>query len=142
MYPTALPPAPMQQHPQAVEATWGAQGGKGEDLRRAWERVGEEERRLQEREAQAMGEAAGATRVQARAQGTPEGGEAQAVEELQRGWADIRRRLETVERAERAQMAQGERAQGSEGTDSRPPLQPFRQPGIPPEAESEVQERA
>ena len=34
------------------------------------------------------------------------------------------------------------RAQGSKGTESRPPLQPFRQPGIPSEAEREVLERA
>ena len=33
--------------------------------------------------------------------GRPQGGEAQAVEELQRAWADHRRRQEGVERAER-----------------------------------------
>ena len=33
--------------------------------------------------------------------GRPQGGEAQAVEELQRAWADHRRRQERVERAER-----------------------------------------
>ena len=31
----------------------------------------------------------------------PQGGEAQAVEELQRSWADLRRRQQRVERAER-----------------------------------------
>ena len=82
LYPGALRPAPMQQHPQASGATWWAQGGQGEELRRAWERIGEEERRLQEREAQEMGEAAGAAEGRAREQGTPGGGEVQAVEEL------------------------------------------------------------
>ena len=33
-------------------------------------------------------------------------------------------------------------AQGSEGMESHPQIQPFRQPGSPPEAEREVQERA
>ena len=68
MYFGALPPAPMQQHPQAV--------GKGGELRRALERVQEEDRRVQERGAQATEEAAGATGAQARAQGTPGRGEA------------------------------------------------------------------
>ena len=78
----------------------GHREGGGKDLRRAWERIGEEERRLQEREARAMGEAAGAAEGRTREQGTAGGGEAQAVEELQRAWADLRRRLERVERAE------------------------------------------
>ena len=120
MYPSALPPAPMQQTPQAVGGAWGAQGGRGEELRRAWERVGEEERRLQEREAQARGGAAGATGVQARAQGTSGRGGAQALEELQPAWADIRRRLEGVERAERDGERPGERAQRNEVTGSPP----------------------
>ena len=72
-----------------------------------------------------MGEAAGATGVQARAQGTQGRGEAQAVEELQHAWADIQRRLERVERAVQDGERQGERAQGSEGTESCRPLQPF-----------------
>ena len=55
----------------AVRETWGAQGGNRQELRTAWKRVGEEERRLQEREAWGMWEAAGATGVQARAQGIP-----------------------------------------------------------------------
>ena len=141
-YPGALPPPPMPQHPQAVRAMWGAQGGKGEEFLRAWQGVSEEERRLQERGAREMGEAAGAVGAQASAQGTPEGGEAQAVEELRRAWMDIRRRAEGVKRAERDGKRQGERAQGGEETESHPPLQPFRQPRIPSEAEKEVQERA
>ena len=67
----------------------------------------------------------------------PQGGEAQAVEELQRAWADHRRRQEGVERAEREEGRQEER-KGQEGT----PLVPFRQPAIPPEQEEEMQERA
>ena len=47
-----------------------------------------------------------------------------------------------MERAARDSQRQGEIAQGGAGTESRPPLHPFRQPGIPPEAEHEVQERA
>ena len=100
MYPSDLPLAAMQQHPQVVKETWRALGAKGEELRRVWERIREEERRLQEREARVMGEAAGTTGVQARPQGTPQGGEAQAVQELQHARADIRRRLEPVVRAE------------------------------------------
>ena len=34
-YPGVPPPAPVRQHPQAVGAAWGAQGGKGEEHRRA-----------------------------------------------------------------------------------------------------------
>ena len=68
----------------------------------------------------------------------PRGGEAQAVEELQRAWADLRRRLERVEGAER----EGGRHRESGGSEGRPPLQPFRQPAIPPEQETETQERA
>ena len=142
IYPGALPPAPKQQHSQAVRATWEAQEGKGEELRRAWERIGEGKRRLQEREAWPTGEAAGATRVHARGQGTPGRREAQAVVELQHTWADVRRRLERVERGKWDGEQQGTRAEGSKGMASRRPLQPFRQPGIPPEAGREVQERA
>ena len=89
VYPGALPPARMRQHQQAGGATWGAQGGKGQELRRAWERIGKEERRLQGREAQAKGEAAGAAEGRASSQGTPGGGEAQVVKELQIAWADL-----------------------------------------------------
>ena len=66
-----------------------------------------------------------------------QGGEAQAVEELQRAWADHRRRQERVERAEREGGRQ-EEGRGQEGT----PLVPFRQPAIPPEQEGDIQERA
>ena len=47
--------APVRQHLQAGRATWGGQRGKREKHRRAWERIGEEER---EREAPIMGGAA------------------------------------------------------------------------------------
>ena len=80
--------------PKRVFILTRLQGRKRVDLRRAWERVGEEEWRLQEREPRAIGEAAEATGVQARAQGTPRRAVAQAVAELQRALADIRRRLE------------------------------------------------
>ena len=67
----------------------------------------------------------------------PRGGEAQAVEELQRALADHRRRQQRVERAEREEGRQ-EEGGGQDGT----PLVPFRQPAIPPEQEGEMQERA
>ena len=47
-----------------------------------------------------------------------------------------------MESTERDGERQGERAQGSWRTESCPPLQPLRQPGIPLEAEREVQDRA
>ena len=59
------------------------------------------------------------------------------MEELQRAWADHRRRQERVERAEREGGRQ-EEGRGQEGTQ----LLPFRQPAIPPEQEGEMQERA
>ena len=101
-------------------------------------RIAEAERSLREREARLM---CGAGRVaEGRTEGTgrPQGGEAQAVEELQRAWADLRRRQERVERAER----EGRRHEEGGEPESCPPLMPFRQPAIPPEQESEMQERA
>ena len=83
----------------------------------------------------------GAGRVaEGRTEGTgrPQGGEAKAVEELQWAWADLRRRQERVEGAEREG---GQREKGG-GQDSRPPLMTFRQPAVPPEQESEMQESA
>ena len=80
---------------------WGAQEGKGEEHRRAWERLGEPERSLREREAMVKGEVGGAEEGRKKGTDRPQGGEAQAVEELQRAWADLRRRQEGVERAER-----------------------------------------
>ena len=140
--PPAYPGVPWQAHvqqrPQAGGTTCGAQGGKGEEHRRAWERIGEEEGRLQEREARVM---AGADRVAegwTEGPGRPQGGEAQAVEELQRAWADLRRRQERVESAER----EGGWHREGEGPEGRPPMVPFRQPAIPPEQESEMPERA
>ena len=70
--------------------------------------------------------------------GKPQGGEVQAVEELQRAPADLRRRQERVERAEREVGQHGEGG----GPEGRPPLMPFGQPTIPLEQESEMQERA
>ena len=52
------------------------------------------------------------------------------------------RRIDRVERAKWEGERQREQAQGSEGAESRPLPQPFRQLGIPPLAEKEVQERA
>ena len=74
-----------------------------------------------------------------RTEGTnrPQGGEAQAVEEPQRAWADLRRRQEGEKRAEREGERPGE-GRGQEDT----PLVPFRQPAIPREQEGEMQERA
>ena len=137
-YPGVQSQAHVQQRPQAGGTTWGAQGGKGEEHRRAWENIGEEERRLREREARIMGGADRVAEEWTEGQGRPRGGEAQAVEELQRAWADLRRRLERVERAEGEGGQHGE----SGGPENRPPLLPFRQPAIPPEQESEMQERA
>ena len=131
--PTAYPGVPsqanVQQRPQTGGTTWGAQGGKGEEHRRACERIGEEEKRLREREVRVMG---GADRVAARrteGPGRPQRGGAQAVKELQRAWADLRRRQERVERAEQEGGRHGEGG----GPEGRPPLMPFRQPAIPPE---------
>ena len=70
--------------------------------------------------------------------GRPQGGEAQAVEELQRAWGDLRRRQERQERAER----EGRRHGDGGGPEGCPRLMPFRQPAIPPEQESEMQEKA
>ena len=141
-YPGLPPPAAMQQHPQASRAAWGAQGGKEEAHRRAWERKGEEERGLEEREGRIIGGAARVAEGWTTGQGTPRGGGAQAVEELQRAWANLRRRLERVERAEREGERHREQAQESGGSEGCPPLQPFRQLTIPPEMEREIQERA
>ena len=137
-YPGVPSQADVQQRPQAGGTTWGAQGGKEEEHRRACERIGEEERRLQEREARSRGGADRVAEGWTEGQGRPRGGEAQAVEELQRAWADLRRRLEGVERAER----EGGRHRESRGPEGRPPLQPFRKLAIPPEQETEMQERA
>ena len=127
----------MQQHQQAGETAWGTQEGRGEEHRRAWERFGEAERSLREREARDKREVGG--REEGRTEGTdrPHGGEAQAVEEPQRAWADLRRRQEGDERAEQ-EGGQQEEGGGREDT----PLVPFRRPAIPPEQEGEMQERA
>ena len=127
-------------HAAAPAGRWGARGaqeGKGEEHRRAWERLGEAARSLREREARVKGEVGGADEGRTEGTGRPQGGEAQAVEELQRAWADLRRRQEVVERAEREGGRQ-EEGRGREDT----LLVPFRQPAIPPEQEGEMQERA
>ena len=71
-------------------------------------------------------------------QGRPRGGEVQALEELRRAWAHLRRRLERLERAEQ----EGRRHREFGGPEGRPPLQPFRQPAILPKQKTEMQGRA
>ena len=136
-YPGMQPQAHMQEHQQAGGTAWGAQEGKGEEHRNAWERLGEAERSLREREARVKGEVGGAEEGRTEGTDRPQGGEAQAVEELQRAWADLRRRQEGVERAEQEGGRQKE-GRGWEDT----PLVLFQQPAIPPEQEGEMQERA
>ena len=65
------------------------------------ERIGEEERRLRKRQARVMGGADRVAEGRTEGPGRPQGGEAQAVKELQGAWADLRRRWERVERVER-----------------------------------------
>ena len=137
-YPGVPSEAHVQQRLQASGTTWGAQGGKEEEHRMAWDRIGEQERRLREREARVMGGADRVAEGWTEGPGRPRRVEAQAVEELQRAWADLRRRMERLERAEREGGRHGE----SGGPDGRSPLLPFRQPAIPPDPESEIQERA
>ena len=136
-YQVMQPQAHVQQPPQAGGTAWGAPEGKGEEHRRAWLRLGEAERGLRERKARVVAGAGGAEEGRTEGTDRPQGGEAQAVEELQRAWADHRRRQERVERAEREGGRQ-EEGRGQEGTRQ----VPFRQPAIPPEQEGEVQERA
>ena len=90
-YPGMQPQAHMQQHQQAGGTASGAQEGKGEEHRRAWERLGEAERSLREREARVKGDVGGAEEGRTEGTDRPQGGEAQAVEELQMTWADLRR---------------------------------------------------
>ena len=137
-YPGVPSQEPVRQHLQAGGTAWGAQGGKGEEHRRAWERIGEEGRRLREREARVMGGAARVAEGWTEGHDMPRGGEAQSVEELQRAWVNLRRRLGRSERAER----EGGRHRESRGSEGHPPLHRFRQPAIPPEQEREMQERA
>ena len=137
MYPGMQPQAHMQQHQQAGGTAWGAQEGKGEEHRRAWERYGEAGRSLREREARDRGEVGGTDEGRTEGTDRPQGGEAQAVEEPQRAGADLRRRQEGDERAEREGGRQ-EEGRGREDT----PLVPFRRPAIPPEQEGEILERA
>ena len=141
-YPGVPSPASVRQHPHAGRRGWGAQGEKGEKHRRAWGKIGEEERRLQESDTAIMGGAARVAEGLTEGQGMPRGGEAHAVEALQRAWVDLRRRLERVERAEREGGRHRQLAQESWGSECRPPLQLFRQPASQPEQEREMQEKA
>ena len=125
-YPGMQPQAHMQQHQQAAGTAWGAQEGKGEEHRRAWERLGEAERSLREREARVKGEVGRAEEGRTEGTDRPQGGEVKAVEELQRAWADLLRRQEGVERAER----EGGRQEEGRGREDSP-LVPFLQPAIP-----------
>ena len=115
----------------------GGAGGKREEHRRSWERLGEAERSLLEREARVKGEVGGAEEGRTEGTDRPQGGEAQAVEEQQMTWADLRRGQEGVERAE---VEGGRREEGGGREDT--PLVPFRQPAIPPEQEGKMRERA
>ena len=137
MYPGMQRQAHMQQHQQAGGTAWGAQEGKGEEHRRAWERFGEAGRSLWEREARDRGEVGGTEEGRTEGTDRPQGGEAQAVEETQRAGADLWRRQEGDERAGREGGRQ-EEGRGREDT----LLVPFRRPAIPPEQEGEMQERA
>ena len=110
-YPGVLSQAHVQQRPQAGGMTWGAQGGNREEHKRAWERIGEEERRLREREARVMGGAGRVAEGRTEGPGRPQGWEAQAVEELQRAWADLQRRSATAWRG-RSGKAKGTGREG------------------------------
>ena len=136
-YPSMQPQAHMQQHQQADGTAWRAQEGKGEEHRRAWERFGEAERSLREREARDKGEVGGTEEGRTEGTDRPQGGEAQAVHEPQRTWADLRRRQEGDERAE---QEGGRQEEGRGRGDTL--LVPFRRPAIPPDQEGEMQERA
>ena len=136
-YPGMKPQVHMQQHQQVGGTAWGAQEGKGEEHRRAWERFGEAERSLREREARDKGEVGGTEEGRTEGTDRTQGGEAQAVEELQRAWAYLRRRQEGDERAE---WGEGRQEEGSGREDTL--LVPFQRPAIPPEQEGEMQERA
>ena len=114
-YPGVVPPSARAAATAGPQKDVGSTGREGREAQGAWERIGEEERTPQEREARAMGEAARAAEGRATRQGTPGAGEAQAVEELQRAWADLLRRVERVERAEREEERPREQAHGSEG---------------------------
>ena len=135
-YQSMQPQAHVQQRPQAGGTAWGAQEGKGEEHRRAWEKLGETESSLRGREARVKGEAGRAEKGRTEGTDRPQGGEAQAVEELQRAWADLRRRQERVERAD----LEGGRQEEGRGQGGTPPVL-FRQPAIPPVQEGEMQER-
>ena len=88
------PQAHVQQRPQANGTAWGAQEGKREEHRRAWERLGGAERSLREREARVKGQAGRAEEGRTEGTDRPQEWEAQAVEELQRAWTDFPRRQE------------------------------------------------
>ena len=120
--------AHVQQRPQAGATTWGAQGGRGEEHRRAWERIEKAERSLREREERVMGGAGRVAEGRTEGTGRPQGGEAQAPEELQWARADLRRRQERVERAEQ----EGGRHEEGGGLEGRPPNQVSSRTGFTP----------
>ena len=139
MYLGALPPAPMQQHWQAVRATCEAQGGKGKELRRAWKRVGEDERRLHERKARVMVEG-----QQGRSQGRRAAREAQRRRRLRSCSAHGRIfggdwRRWTGQSGSMSGKANGRRGRGDRES---PPTAASGQPVIPPGVDWGVAKRA
>ena len=125
----------------APTGRWDSVGGAGREGRRAQEGMGEDRGSREEPEGeggQGHGWGGGGAEGRTEGRGRRQGGEAQALEELQRAWADHRRRQERVEGAER----EGGRHEEGRGQEGRPPLMPFRQPAVPPEQEGEMQERA
>ena len=74
----------------APAGRWDSVGGAGREGRRA--QKGEAKRSLREREASIKEWAGGAEEGRTGGTNRPQGGEAQEVEELQRAWADLRRR--------------------------------------------------
>ena len=125
----------------APAGRWDDVGGAGREGRRVQEGMGEDRRSREEpagergkghgRGGQGGGGEDGGDRQAARRGGAGSGG-------VQWAWKDLRRRQERVERAERE--GGGHWEGGGQG--GCPPLMPFRRPAIPPEQESEMQERA
>ena len=106
--PPAYPGVPSQAHvqerPQAGGSTWEAQGGKGEEHRRAWERIGEEERR--------QGSWEGRTGSQSRGQR----GQAGRKEGRRRQWRSCSERGRTFEEGRRGSRGRKGKADGTVGT--------------------------
>ena len=134
--PASVPgPADASTRTTAPSGRWDGVGSAGREGRRAQEGMGEDRGKGEE----AVGEGGkGHGRGGQDGGAVDRGAEAQAVEELQQAWAELWRRQGRVERAEREGGWHGEGGR----QEGRPPLMPFRQPAIPPEQESEMQERA